>query len=215
MTRHVPTGGPEPPGPSPNRCATDPSHTDHHLFTCTFCWHLSSGPPRVLGRSARLACRPCTAALLDLAVCWACGEVVFRGDDCVSLGWCFWHRACYACLLCGSGAVCRGVTAAELFSRDEEAVRREVDRTGETQLVEDEILGRGRGREIDEVPLCANCVVETEIDELDGGMVVQKGLRRVDRIDGGLTRRRWEVRQGELARRKLRSREVGAFLCLI
>lgn len=25
---------------------------------------------------------------------------MLRGEDLVSLGWCFWHRACFACLLC-------------------------------------------------------------------------------------------------------------------
>ncbi|ROV98373.1 hypothetical protein VMCG_07132 [Cytospora schulzeri] len=39
-------------------------------------------PSRVVGRGARLACEPCYKALLDLAVCWVCGEVVFRGDEC-------------------------------------------------------------------------------------------------------------------------------------
>lgn len=96
-------------------------------FTCTFCWRQfapssfsSSFPnrPRVVGRSARLACAPCHAALLDLAVCWACGEVVCRGDECVSLGWCFWHRACYGCLLCGSRGLCRGVRVEDLFRGD-------------------------------------------------------------------------------------------------
>ena len=26
-----------------------------------------------------------------------------RGDEAVSLGWCFWHRACFGCLVCGVG----------------------------------------------------------------------------------------------------------------
>ena len=79
-------------------------------FTCTFCWLPSAGPPHVLWGSARgtrsldstgggggggdtsaprLACSACHAAVLDLAVCWVCGELVCRGDECVSLGWCF------------------------------------------------------------------------------------------------------------------------------
>ena len=62
-------------------------------FTCTFCWCTSRGPALVLGsiRSSapRLACGPCHAAVLNLAVCWVCGELVCRGDECVSLGWCF------------------------------------------------------------------------------------------------------------------------------
>jgi hypothetical protein len=56
------------------------------LFTCTFCWHLSDGTPHAIGRAARLTCDACYSAILDLAICWVCGEVVFRGDECVSLG---------------------------------------------------------------------------------------------------------------------------------
>ncbi|KAI3339017.1 hypothetical protein F4824DRAFT_68565 [Ustulina deusta] len=41
----------------------------HHLFTCTFCWHLSHGQPHVLGRSARLTCDKCFRGIMDLAVC--------------------------------------------------------------------------------------------------------------------------------------------------
>lgn len=85
------------------------------FFTCTFCWHLSRGPPHVLGRSARLTCEPCYSAIVDLAIYWVCGEVVCRGSECVSLGWCFWHRACYGCLLCGSQLVAQGTTARDLF----------------------------------------------------------------------------------------------------
>ncbi|KAI1393650.1 uncharacterized protein F4822DRAFT_385366 [Hypoxylon trugodes] len=39
------------------------------LFTCTFCWHLSRGPPHILGRSARLTCDSCFRGLIDLAIC--------------------------------------------------------------------------------------------------------------------------------------------------
>jgi len=53
-------------------------------------------------------------------------------------------------------------------------------------------MGRGKGREVEEVPLCANCMVEVDLDGLDEGMVVQKAVRRVERGDGGLGRRRWE-----------------------
>ncbi|KAI1417515.1 hypothetical protein F5Y13DRAFT_201117 [Hypoxylon sp. FL1857] len=135
-----------------------------HLFTCTFCWHLSRGPPHV------------------------CGEVVFRGEECVSLGWCFWHRACYGCLLCGSKAVVTGPTLAELFDGDDGS--RDEDETG-----------AGTGREIAQVPTCANCVVECEIDSANEQVVVQNALRRMDKVDGGMARKRWERKDGRISRR--------------
>ncbi|KAH6687273.1 hypothetical protein F5X68DRAFT_239802 [Plectosphaerella plurivora] len=110
------------------------------LFTCTFCWHLSPDPPHVVGRSARLACNSCFAGLIDLAIYWVCGEVVLRGDDCVSLGWCFWHRSCYGCLLYGSRLICQGTGVEELFDHMESP----------TQAEEQE-MGKGRGREIETI----------------------------------------------------------------
>ncbi|GKU19994.1 unnamed protein product [Fusarium langsethiae] len=156
-----------------------PSHTN--IFTCTFCFHVSQGPPQIIGRSARLACTACHAALLNLAICWVCRELVFRGDECVSFGWCFWHRACYGCLLYGSRAIYQGVQIQDLF-RDEEESERD---------------GCG-GKEVDEVPLCAAYVVEVEVDGvIEESAVIKRGLRRVEEVDGGLTRRRWEVNNNE------------------
>ncbi|KAK3682738.1 hypothetical protein B0T22DRAFT_494391, partial [Podospora appendiculata] len=55
-------------------------------------------------------------------------------------------------------------------------------------------------REIAEVPLCANCTVEVDVDGLDEMSVVQKGLRRLEKVDGGLSRKRWEgMRENEVA----------------
>ncbi|KAI1484935.1 hypothetical protein F5X96DRAFT_675130 [Biscogniauxia mediterranea] len=139
-----------PPQPPP------PSSSNDLLFTCTFCWHLSSGPPRV-----------------------ACGELVLRGDEAVSLGWCFWHRACYGCLLCGNRAVAVGPRVGELFCDEGKG--------------NEEGVGGGRGKEIQEIPMCAHCVVSCEVeDEPDREKVAQRALRRVDRVDGGLSRKRWE-----------------------
>ncbi|KAJ3513071.1 hypothetical protein NM208_g15236 [Fusarium decemcellulare] len=54
------------------------------------------------------------------------------------------------------------------------------------------------GKEVYEVPLCAACVVESEVDGVrEESVIVQTGLRRVERVDGGLTRRRWEAKEGE------------------
>ncbi|PFH62633.1 hypothetical protein XA68_12707 [Ophiocordyceps unilateralis] len=146
-------------------------------FTCTFCRGVSAGPPRVLGRSARLACEPCHSALLNLSICWVCGEMIVRGDECVSLGWCFWHRACYGCLLCGCRRVCSGVPPSD------------VDDNGSSSL----------GREVAEAPLCAMCVIDVEADGMDEQSMMQKGLRRISLVDGGVTRRRWlsKLRHGK------------------
>lgn len=153
-------------------------------FTCTFCWHVSSTLPRVIGRSARLACELCYNALLDLSICWVCGELVVRGDDCVSLGWCFWHRSCYGCLICGNRMVVHGATVKEVFGD-------EVDH--------DNVRGgrgleavRGYAKEIDEIPLCVHCYVEVGTEEMDARKVADRALRRMDYRDGGLSRRRYE-----------------------
>lgn len=53
--------------------------------------------------------------------------------------------------------------------------------------------GRGKGREIDEIPLCAKCAEETEAEAMDEDRVVPLALKRIDRYDGGLCRRRWEA----------------------
>ncbi|KAH7162326.1 hypothetical protein B0J13DRAFT_517594 [Dactylonectria estremocensis] len=53
-----------------------------------------------------------------------------------------------------------------------------------------------------EAPLCTACVVEMELDGVkEESVVVQRGLRRVDKVDGGLTRRRWEAKEREKDRR--------------
>lgn len=114
----------------------------------------------------------------------------------MSLGWCFWHRACYGCLLCGSRQICQGLPQEELFR-----CSAEIERNGVKEA------GRDRGREIDVVPLCANCLVDAEVDELDEDAVLQKGLRRMDHTDGGMGRMRWEAQK--LARlRSSKSPEV-------
>lgn len=167
----------EPPNSLPPGPALSP--TSPTTYLCTFCWrphHPAVTPSRVVGRSARLACQPCYAALLDLAVCWVCGEVVFRGDECVSLGWCFWHRACYGCLMCGDRRVVEGFSLEQIFNGQDAE-------------------GSG-GREVDEVPLCARCVEKAGPDvRADEEHLIPMALGRVERFDGGLSRRRWEARQ--------------------
>ncbi|KOS19272.1 hypothetical protein ESCO_000149 [Escovopsis weberi] len=65
------------PGPGPR-----PRPRPATVFACTFCHHLTRGPPRLLGRAGRPSCGACAALVLDLSICWGCGEVVVRGDEC-------------------------------------------------------------------------------------------------------------------------------------
>lgn len=177
MESFAPPSTPSPspsPSPHPLLALSPPNLT---TFTCTFCYRTCSYPAQALGRSARLCCSCCYAAILDLSICWVCGEIIFRGDECVSFGWCFWHRACYGCLLCGSKLIYRGPRVQELFERGDG--------------------GTGRGREVKEAPLCAICVVEAEIDGVSEEGIVKRGLRRVEKLDGGVTRKRWEVKSNE------------------
>ncbi|RGP67775.1 hypothetical protein FLONG3_8394 [Fusarium longipes] len=138
---------------------SNPSITN--IFTCTFCFHISWGPPQIIGRSARLACIACHAALLKLAICWVCGELVFRDDE----------------------AIYQGVPIQELFRDDE---------------LEDSERGGCGGKEVSEVPLCAAYVVEVEVDGVkEESMIINRALRRVEKVDGGLTRKRWETNNNE------------------
>lgn len=151
------------------------------LFTCTFCFHLVRGPPRILGRSVRIACESCYNTVLNLAICWVCGEVVYRGEECVSLGWCFWHRGCYGCLFCGSRRVANGPSLKELFEDAEVPAQSDTNKSpGSTTTA----------KEIDGIPMCANCMVGVEDDSQE--TIVQKAVRRVDRTDSGLSRQRLE-----------------------
>lgn len=179
------TSFPRPPGPL--LATSSPSHHDSSTYLCTFCWRphaAAATPSRVVGHRARLACELCYNALLDLAACWVCGAVVRRGDECVSLGWCFWHRGCYGCLMCGDKRVVEGTALGDLFQEEEDG-------------------GAGAGgandaKEVDAVPLCAKCV-----GEVAGGSAEERlipmALDRVERFDGGLSRRRWEAKHAGAA----------------
>lgn len=213
-------------------------------FICTFCWQpypLSSQqifhttPTTSVSRrhrkraaTPRAACNPCYRAIIDLSIYWVCGEVVLRGEECVSLGWCFWHRACYGCLLCGSRRVVRpDLSLPEIYGEEREGDgkgrnyggkgvvererqrEREMRRDREREMEKErQMLGRKRGWEIDQVPLCKGCLDEVEgkagkgpgkgNEEKDMEKeVVRRGLERIDKVEGGLTRRRWEMREGE------------------
>lgn len=51
------------------------------------------------------------------------------------------------------------------------------------------------GKEITDVPMCANCLVDCDNEDAGHPNVLQKALRRVDREDGGLSRLRWQRRE--------------------
>ncbi|KAK2062840.1 hypothetical protein LY76DRAFT_505022 [Colletotrichum caudatum] len=137
-------------------------------FTCTFCYQTSEDPPHVVGHGARLTCSACHAALIDLAICWVCGEIVYRGDECL---------------------VHRGVPLSELFDEGHSV---EGEGSSSTTRRVAGTAGKGRMREVEVPPLCASCYLSTEGEE-----VVQKGLMRVERADGGLSRARWDAGEGK------------------
>lgn len=89
--------------------------------------------------------------------------------------------------MCGDKRVVEGVKVEELFGSDDAQ-----DGSAET---ESGSLGRFKGREVDDIPLCAKCVKEISRDKLDDEHLIPMALGRVDRFDGGLSRRRWEARQ--------------------
>lgn len=97
----------------------------------------------------------------------------------MSFGWCFWHRACYGCLLCGN---------------------RTVRNTGPGS--KDRVQGRDvcaedrTGHEVYEPPLCISCETDTVSTELSLHNIVDAGLTHVESVDGGITRQRWRKRQG-------------------
>lgn len=133
-----------------------------------------------------------------------------RGDEVVSLGWCFWHRNCFGCLVCGlsipipsSGVEVEGVGGNG--ETDGDGWR------GFWGAWEYEGEGRRRcvGVELSTIPLCSVCVVETEGESR--GEVLRRGLDTVSRFDGGLSRERLKMFSedgGELrvaAQRRLQS----------
>lgn len=110
---------------------------------------------------------------------------MFRGDECVSLGWCFWHRACYGCLMCGDRRVVEGTRVEQLFEKD-----------GDTEGSNAGTVAESRaGREVEKIPLCKRCVEDVGRDSMDEGHLIPMALGRVEKFDGGLSRRRWEARQ--------------------
>lgn len=125
-----------------------------------------------------------------------------RGDEVVSLGWCFWHRGCFGCLVCRTRMTVPGTEDDNVTDRD---VNLEARRRGEWARwdgSEDGGYGRRRGVgvELDTIPLCSVCCVETAGESQ--AQVLEKGLGSVTSFDGGLSRDRldmlYEEREGEI-----------------
>jgi hypothetical protein len=161
---------------------------DRPAFTCTLCWltHQQPSKPRLLGKD-RIVCCACYENVLDLSICWVCGEIIVRDEEVVSLGWCFWHLGCFGCLLCGFGL----------------EARKFVDIGGSDGM---EVQGMSRkGWELERVPLCRVCEVETTGDSREA--VLERGVEVVSKSDGGLGRER--LRRLGMKGRKSEIRVIG------
>lgn len=185
---------------SPPKCAQlEPS------FICTICWQPQYPPsnqssstsrfgPKLLGSSARIVCQACWCAVLDLSICWVCGECIVRGDEVVSLGWCFWHRACFGCLICGT-------QLPPPLPNDETSRKRKWKSYDEADGGIEETTKQKRypGIELEEIPLCTTCDVETSHEGQDTTRADE--LENVTKDDGVLSQNRFEYfseRQAEL-----------------
>ncbi|KAN0114896.1 hypothetical protein V8E51_004440 [Hyaloscypha variabilis] len=178
---------------SPNSPVSEPTTIPRTLpspsqaaFICTICWqHQDPGAkPKLLGISARIVCHACWRAVLDLSICWVCGECIVRGDEVVSLGWCFWHRGCFGCLMCRTRMNVAGLEA---------RVSKQTAEWDRWDGSEDNEFGRRRsvGIELDTIPLCNVCSVEMAAESQN--QVLERGLECVSEIDGGLSRDRLDM----------------------
>jgi hypothetical protein len=100
-----------------------------------------------------------------------------RGDEVVSLGWCFWHRACFGCLVCGDRMDLEPLQSGHLSNGG----------CGKTKRKRKRMIGV----ELEMVPLCAHCNVEME--GKGKGAIVEQDLETVSKLDGGLSRDRIDM----------------------
>jgi hypothetical protein len=195
----LPQGSPSCSAWSPNipasELTTDPQVSpsqSHAVFTCTICWqHQPHGSkPKLLGTSARIVCYSCWRAVLDLSICWVCGECIVRGEEVVSLGWCFWHIGCFGCLICRNR-----INVLQYHNHSPE--RAKWHGAGDAGFG----CGRTVGIELDTVPLCNVCSVELDTECHD--QILEKGLEYITLLDGGLSRDRLDMlndqRDGEIS----------------
>jgi hypothetical protein len=132
-------------------------------FLCSFCWTNQFRPakPRVLGREARITCESCWKGVLDLSICWVCGEIIVKGEEVINLGWCFWYKACFGCLLCGTALdqpTKNRCDDEELYWIDEDdSDNREDLNSGYINKLSRGRTQRQRGVELVRIPLCSWC----------------------------------------------------------
>ena len=60
------------------------------------CSNQQNFPPAKLANSytrpsSLRICHVCFLRIYNLSICWACGEVVYRAEERVGYGWCWWH----------------------------------------------------------------------------------------------------------------------------
>lgn len=113
----------------------------------------------------------------------------------VSLGWCFWHRGCFGCLVCATRLEVPATNAGRVCSDCE---TRGVDKKGEWgkwdgsgDELDTQKSSRCIGVELEEIPLCNVCKVETAGESSD--RVLERGLESVTRFDGGMSRNRLDL----------------------
>ena len=128
--------------------------------------------------------------------------MVGRGEEVVSLGWCFWHRGCFGCLLCGTH-----LDPPELESEEEaleeggdddlahKLEKGEVkDCSGNAAIIDQQSRKSSRGVELANIPLCTWC--ENATESMQDKEVLENGLVNVTRKDGGLSRSRLALLTG-------------------
>ncbi|KAI9050056.1 hypothetical protein LZ554_006201 [Drepanopeziza brunnea f. sp. 'monogermtubi'] len=181
----------------PNKDPAPPSKNP--AFICSICWQRQprGSKPKLLGASARIVCRACWRAVIDLSICWVCGECVVRGDEVVSLGWCFWHSACFGCLVCGTKLDVPGSVKSDISCTEESTGNRSGE-WGKWSGSKEAGCAQGRTRcigiELDEIPMCGVCEVENAGETTD--RVLERGLETVTKSDGGLSRIRLNMLSG-------------------
>lgn len=118
-----------------------------------------------------------------------CGECIVRGDEVVSLGWCFWHRGCFGCLIC-SAKLDAPVPREQIKQerRWKSLDGSEGDGHGEMGIARRK--GKCLGVQLEEIPLCMKC--EDETSGACESVVLRRGLDNVTKYDGGLGRSRIE-----------------------
>lgn len=120
----------------------------------------------------------------------------------MSLGWCFWHRNCFGCLICGKRL--RLADTEGVDDQEDWETKRWGDHIGqaiktgnrfrdEMEHVRSQRVRKPKAVELDEVPICGGCddmLVETGACRHEVELFLGKG--NVSQHDGGLSDARWD-----------------------